>query len=66
MDLSIGRIRLRIIVHRLSEKSSRWEQCAAAGMDDHELSRINLRNTREYEGAPWHYRTRDSSGGRRP
>jgi hypothetical protein len=30
-----------------------WEPLAAAGMNDRELARLNHRNTRDFEGAPW-------------
>ncbi len=66
MTIPFGRRRMNITLSRSSARTRGWEQLAAAGMDDQELSRLNQRNTCTYEGAPWVRLRLIYTDGRRP
>jgi hypothetical protein len=53
MTIPLDTIRLRIALMCSAAHPLRWEELTAGGMNDHELSRLNQRNTRDYDGAPW-------------
>jgi hypothetical protein len=55
MTIPFGTLRLNITI-TLSPSTTRtrgWEELSAVGLDDHELPRLNERNSRDYDGAPW-------------
>jgi hypothetical protein len=66
MEIPIGRLRLIISVNRVPGQQPRWEHLASAGRDDHELARLNRRNTDDYDGAPWRVLRLIERGGLRP
>jgi hypothetical protein len=53
MTNPLGTIRLSIALMCSAARPLRREELTAGGMSDHELSRLNQRNTRDYDGAPW-------------
>jgi hypothetical protein len=66
MTIPFGPLRLDISLSRDKKRARSWEELTAAGMDDRELSRLNERNTRDFEGAPWAGLRLIYGAGRRP
>jgi hypothetical protein len=53
MTIPLGTIRFSVPLMRSTARPLRSEELTAGGMNDQELSRLNQRNTRDYDGAPW-------------